>query len=174
MHKRPVASKFSSDYAPDIAEIRLICKKYRQNMDLFYNLLEYPLFKEIARIIYIIILCAVFLCVPIIGCYFFGKKLRKKYQVPNWYFWTAYIFVIPVIVAPLVLFLSCFIDNPKNTDNALWAFLLFNTYAFWLIGGYFLSIKLYHKYPYFFSLLPSFISWFCAAGALWLGFFIVS
>ena len=143
-------------------------------MDIFYNLLEYPTFKEIARVIYIIILCAMFFGGPIVGSYFFCKKMQRKYQVPNWYFWTAYIFVVPVIVAPLILFASCFIDNPKNADNALWAFLLFNTYAFWLIGGYFLSIKLYCHYPHFLSLFPSFISWFCAVGTLWLGLSIIS
>lgn len=143
-------------------------------MDIFYNLLEYPTFKETARIIYIILLCAVFFGGPIVGCYFFGKKLRVKYQIPNWYFWTAYIFAVPVIAAPLILFASCFIDNPKNADTAFLAFILFNTYAFWFIGGYYLSIKLYCKHPHFLSLLPSLMSWFCAAGALLLGFSIIN
>ena len=95
-------------------------------MDIFYNLLEYPTFKEIARVIYIIILCAMFFGGPIVGSYFFCKKMQRKYQVPNWYFWTAYIFVVPVIAAPLILFASCFIDNPKNAVN-WWLFFIYQT-----------------------------------------------
>ncbi|MGM9804536.1 MAG: hypothetical protein ACI308_10220 [Muribaculaceae bacterium] len=145
-------------------------------MEMFCYLLGSTMSTEAVGVVYIVFLCifsALFICGAIAGCYFFGKILQKNYHVPGWYFWSAYIFAVPVIVAPLVLFLSCFIDNPKNDDNAFWAFLLFNTYSFWLIGGFMSSIKLYRRYPHFLSLFPSVMSWLCVAGIFWWGFSLI-
>lgn len=81
-----------------------------ENINILCNLLGSYNFSKMLLIIHLLILCALLLS----GAFILGKKLRKKYPVPNWYFWTAYIFVILIIATPLVLFLSCFIDNPKN------------------------------------------------------------
>lgn len=144
------------------------------DVNIFFNKLDYSVFKQTSHIIQIIILCMVFVVGPLIVCFLIGKELRKKYQVPDWYFWIAYIFVVPVIAAPLILFGSCFIDNPKNDVLAIVAYLLINSYAFWLIGGFYLSIFLYKEFSCVFSLTPSFLSWLFAAVALIAGYFLIA
>lgn len=103
---------------------------------------------------------------PIIVCYLGGTRLRKKYHIPSCYFWTAFAFVIPIIAAPIVFFLSLFNDHPKNPENETYVFLLVNTYAFWLIAGFFMSLRLYCKYRSFYSLLPSLLSWLGIVGSI--------
>lgn len=139
-------------------------------------MLEQPSFSVIFLEILQFILSATFFLGPLVVCCVFGNTLRRKYQIPRWYYWTANVFLLPVIAAPLVYFACGFIDNPKS-DSVEWTIILFNTYAFWLIGGYFLSLLLYrrhsrHSRPS--SLLPSPLSWLCAIASIALGIAIIS
>ncbi len=136
-------------------------------------MLEQPSFTVIFLEILQFILSATFFLGPLVVCCIFGNILRRKYQIPHWYYWTANVFLLPVIAAPLVYFACGFIDNPKS-NHVEWTIILFNTYAFWLIGGYFLSLLLYRRHPRITSLLPSPLSWLCAIAALALGLAIIS
>ena len=104
--------------------------------DILESLSDYPLLQEIVSNLYIVVMCIIFIGGPIVGIYVVGKNLRKDYLVPTWYFWTAYVFVGPVVAAPLLLFLPCFMDDPKIGNYAPLIFLLLNSYSLWLIGGF--------------------------------------
>lgn len=134
-----------------------------------WNIFDISSFKDVISTIISISMLVAILAVPVIGGYFFGKSQRKRYNIPSRHFWTAFIFLTPVIVAPIVFFVSLFMDHVNRPEYTTLAFILINTYAFWLIAGYVLSLKLLVKSPNYTSLLPSLLSWICAFGALWGG-----
>ena len=132
------------------------------------------LFKEILFGIYQFGVIALISAGAIICIYRFGKNLSKKHPVARWYFWTAYLFAVPIIAAPAVLFGSCFMDHVKHENMVPAAFLLINTYAIWFISGFAGSLKLYGKIPEYIAILPSVFSWVLAVGAIWGGIYLVS
>ncbi len=122
-------------------------------MEQIYNLIG----ADAVRIFNIIF--GVISLVAIAGVIFLiGRGMQKRLKVPGWFFWTAVVFVLPVFAAPLLMYLSVFIGDNGNKYAPL-GFMLINTYAGWLIGGFILSIRLYQKYSKVYSLLPSVLSW---------------
>lgn len=130
--------------------------------------------KDIVVSIYQYAIIALLIVGPIVGIYFFGKRLCKKYTVAKWYFWTTYIFATPIIAAPIVLFGSLFMDKVKHDNLVPIAWLLINTYAIWFILGFIGSMKLYGKAPSYISICPSILSWIFALAAVFGGIELVN
>lgn len=131
-------------------------------------------FKEIIVFIYQYSIIAPIVIGLIVGIYFCGKQLSKKYNVARWYFWSTYILTLPIIGAPLVLFASLFMDHVKHDDLVPIAWLIINSYSLWFILGFIISIKLYSKIPPYFSILPSVCSWIMAGLSIWGGLYLVN
>lgn len=110
----------------------------------------------------------------IVGLYFFGRKMLKKQEVAKWYFWVAYLFAVPIIAAPVVLFGSLFMDRVRHDDLVPIAWLMINSYALWFVLGFSGSMKLYDKVPRHFAILPSVLSWLFAAAAVLGGIYLVN
>ena len=130
--------------------------------------------KDIVVSIYQFAIIALLIVGPIVGIYFFGKRFSKKYIAAKWYFWTTFIFATPIIAAPLVFFVSLFMDKVKHDNLVPIAWLLINTYALWFILGFVGSMKLYGKAPSYISILPSIFSWIFAAAAVFGGIELVN
>lgn len=110
----------------------------------------------------------------IFASYSVGRHVLKKYGVPGWYFWVAWFFALPVIAAPVLLFMSLFMDHVKHQNLAPIAWGLINTWAVWFVLGFWGSMKLYGKMPAYISILPSVLSWIFAVAAVYVGVYLVS
>ena len=136
--------------------------------------MELITFKDIIVFIYQYSIIAIIVIGLIVGIYFCGKGLSKKYNVAKWYFWSTFIFALPIIGAPLVFFGSLFMDHVKHDDLVHIAWLIINSYSIWFILGFIISIKLYRTIPPYFSILPSVCSWIMAILSIWGGVYLVN
>lgn len=77
-------------------------------------------------------------------------------NLPLWLRVLSWVFLSPVLLAPLVFYGSIFLfDNPPSELEALGIFFLINSYSLWLIGVVKLSGALYRRYhKAYISILP--------------------
>lgn len=77
-------------------------------------------------------------------------------NLPLWLRVLSWVFLSPVLLAPLVFYGSIFLfDNPPSELEALGIFFLINSYSLWLIGVVKLSGALYRRYhKVYISVLP--------------------
>lgn len=70
--------------------------------------------------------------------------LVQKHNLPDWFVKVNYWGLLPIVLWPLVFFVTIFLfDNPKNEMATFGLFLLINSYPFLLIGNLLLSFKLF-------------------------------